>query len=251
MWSVWQTWGKARSCQSARRLERHQPFTASRLPGTTIGMVSTRVTLPNGDKTVLVDTPGLIHGDRVIHKLCGSCLKTATPQQPIRPKIYQLDAGQSVWLGGFARFDFVSGPHQPVVFYVSNDLVMHRTKLGEAAAFGEQHADDIEAPCPECRQSLGSLLPLSIRSSRQRPMPGRDLSAFWKCPHTDGYIVLSGLGWMVLQGQNIRGTLWVPEDVRVTMRPRLVGHLRGGRACNRAPLTHSGCPKVTTSIELL
>ena len=54
-------------------LERHQPFTASRVPGYHHWHGSTRVTLPNGDKTVLVDTPGLIHGDRVIDKLCGTC----------------------------------------------------------------------------------------------------------------------------------------------------------------------------------
>jgi 30S ribosome assembly GTPase len=211
-------------------LERHQPFTASRVPGTTIGMVSTRVTLPNGNKTVLVDTPGLMHGDRVIDKLCGTCLKMATPQQPIRPKIYQLDAGQSVWMGGFARFDFVSGPHQAVVFYVSNDLVLHRTKLEKAAAFGEQHADDIlKAPCPECRQSLGSLCPISIRSSRLKAVSG-EAARVLEVPIHGCDIVLSGLGWLVLQGQNIRGTMWVPEDVRVTTRPRLVGHLsRGAR----------------------
>jgi 30S ribosome assembly GTPase len=211
-----------------RSQKQDERFTASRVPGTTIGMVAVRMELDTGKPMVLVDTPGLIHGDRLIDHLCGQCLKAVLPQSAIRPRIYQLDPGQTLWLGGFARFDFVSGPHQPVVCYVSNDLVVHRTKLERAEAIGTEHADDIlKAPCPSCRRALGEKTSYRIRGVRQRPLAaeaGPELAI----PLTGCDIVLSGLGWITLQGHNIRGHLYAPHQVKVTVRPRLVGGISRG-----------------------
>lgn len=205
-----------------------EPFTASRVPGTTLGVVSARVTLSDGRDMVLVDTPGLIHGDRIIDCLCGDCLKVATPQSAIRPRVYQLDAGQTLWLGGFARFDFISGPHQPVVCYVSNQLVIHRTKWERAEAIYEEHSDDIlQAPCGECRRELGPFSTYEFKGVRQKPLAGQEARVL-DVPITGCDIVLSGLGWITLQGQHIRGELMVPKNIRVTVRPRLIGQLSRG-----------------------
>jgi ribosome biogenesis GTPase YqeH len=211
-----------------RKQKLDEQFTASRVPGTTIGMNAVQMELDGGKRMVLVDTPGLIHGDRLIDHLCGQCLKAVLPQSAIHPRIYQLDPGQTLWLGGFARFDFVSGPHQPIVCYVSNDLVVHRTKLERAEVIGSEHADDIlKAPCPNCRDALGDKTLYRIRGERQRPQPS-ETGPEVVVPLTGCDIVLSGLGWITLQGHNIRGYLHAPRQVKVTVRPRLVGGISRG-----------------------
>ncbi|GMA52117.1 GTP-binding protein [Alicyclobacillus contaminans] len=213
-----------------RRLQQDAQFTASRVPGTTIGMVSTRLTTEHGRVKVVSDTPGLLNGDRVIDKLCGDCLKQTIPQDPLRQRVYQLDPGQTLWLGGFARFDFLSGPHQPVVVHVSNRLVVHRTKVERAEAIYAEHSDDIlKVPCPECRRSLGKLVPWTLRAVRQKPLHGETDRAI-EIPAAGCDVVLSGLGWISLQGHNIRAVLYAPPGVRVSQRPRLLGQLsRAGR----------------------
>lgn len=207
-----------------------EPFTASRIPGTTLGLVKASVTSDSGRQVNFVDTPGLIHGKRVIDVLCPDCLKVAIPSNRLRPVAFQLDPGQTLWLGGFARFDFEEGAHQPVVCYVSNSLVVHRTKLENAERIGELHADDIlKTPCPTCRQVLGTLRHRPVAAGRYKSEFPSAKQAFL-CGANGSDLVLSGLGWITLKGADLRGHLWVSPDVQVTVRPRLIGEVsRFGR----------------------
>ena len=57
------------------------------------------------------------------------------PNKEIKPKSYQLNAGQTLFFGGVARFDFIQGERSSFIAYVANDVVLHRTKLEKADAF--------------------------------------------------------------------------------------------------------------------
>ena len=71
------------------------------------------------------------------HYLSPKELRLASPQKEIKPKVYQLNEGQTLFLGALARFDYVSGEKQGVVVYLDNNLMIHRTKTENASAFYE------------------------------------------------------------------------------------------------------------------
>ncbi|MCL6631054.1 MAG: ribosome biogenesis GTPase YqeH [Alicyclobacillus herbarius] len=199
-------------------------FTVSRVPGTTLGLVGTEYETPSGRTVQLFDTPGLIRGRRAIDLLCADCLKVAVPEQRLRPRIYQLNPGQSLWIGNFARFDLVEGEYQPIVCYVSNRLTVHRTKLERAEAFGKNHADDIlRVPCPACRARLGELRRVAIEGPvRQMPQAGAAQIHFGR---KGADITLAGIGWLSLFGRRMRGNLWLSNPLAYAVRPRLLGDL--------------------------
>ncbi|MHB1629124.1 MAG: GTPase, partial [Bacilli bacterium] len=103
-------------------------FMTSHFPGTTLGAVAVKLT---GGMTV-VDTPGLLGVHRLQDRVCAASLKDIIPEQRLRPRMYQLRQGQTLFLSGLARVDFVRGPGQPFVVYVANQLRVHRTKLVQA-----------------------------------------------------------------------------------------------------------------------
>lgn len=202
-------------------------FTVSRLPGTTLGLSGFKADV-SGTPITFIDTPGLLHGDRVIDLLCGDCLKLALPAKRLRPRIFQLNPQQTLWLGGIARFDFKSGVRQPVVCYVSNDLPIHRTKLERADEIFQQHANDIlKVPCESCRARLADFHRYGI----QAPTPqGRRQSYTLYVPRRGGDIVIPGLGWITLFGEPLQGELLAPRQIEVSLRRRLVGDVSRSRA---------------------
>lgn len=201
-----------------------RPFTVSRVPGTTLGLTGVVLETGSGHSVQLIDTPGLIHGYRVTDHLCGDCLKATVPQTRLRPRVYQLNPGQSLWIGGYARIDFVQGSHQPIVCYVSNELVVHRTKLERADIIGREHADDIlKVPCAKCRTALGEFTMYRL-SAGQTAGAGKRTNEL-KIGPRGADVVLAGLGWISLFGQPYHGTLLLPRVIDVTLRPRLIGGL--------------------------
>ncbi|MCL6594133.1 MAG: 50S ribosome-binding GTPase, partial [Alicyclobacillus sp.] len=207
-----------------QRWTERAPLTESKVPGTTLGTVELDVSLPGGRRLTVIDTPGLVRLRRAVDVLCPRCLKAAVPDDPLRPRVYQLDPEQSLWLGGFARLDFVAGEHQPVVVYVSNRLVVHRTKLYRAEVIGRERADAVlRVPCEECRARLGELRPQTVGAGRYRGT--RHAGPVWSVGGKGADLVLAGLGWVTLQGKDFSGRLWTPPTVEVAVRPRLLGQL--------------------------
>lgn len=205
------------------QLGAEQRFTASRVPGTTIGLVAAKVRVEGGEELSVVDTPGLIHGTRVTDRLCPHCLKVAVPSHRLRPRVFQLNCEQSLWLGGFVRFDFAQGPRQSVVCYVSNDLVVHRTKLERAEYIRDAHADDIlQVPCSECRSQFEDYQMFSVVSKRFEREASKSTKIL-SVPRAGCDVVLPGLGWISLFGSDFSGQISVPKGITPSIRRRLIG----------------------------
>lgn len=58
-------------------------------------------------------------------------------QKEIKQRVYQLNEGQTLFFGGLARIDYISGGKRPLVCYFSNDLNIHRTKQKRLMNYGE------------------------------------------------------------------------------------------------------------------
>ena len=179
-------------------------ITTSRFPGTTLD----KIEIPLDDGSYIFDTPGIIHRHQMAHYLGDKNLKYISPKKEIKPKTYQLNPEQTLFLAGLGRFDFISGDKQGFTAYFDNNLKLHRTKLAGADAFYDKH--------------VGSLL---------TPPTDKELAEFPKLVRHEFTIkdkmdvVYSGLGWIRIkasQANPVKIAAWAPEGVAVVLRKALI-----------------------------
>ena len=177
-------------------------ITTSHFPGTTLDIIQ----IPLDDGKSLIDTPGIINHHQMAHFVDKRDLKTITPKKEIKPKIYQLNEGQTLFFGGLARFDYLSGGRRSFTCYLSNELNIHRTKLENANELYKIHVGEMLTPPRE--EQLGEF-PELVRHEFTI-----------KEPKTD--IVFSGLGWMTVNEAGAKVAAYVPKGVQVMLRKSLI-----------------------------
>lgn len=179
-------------------------ITTSRFPGTTLD----KIEIPLDDGSYIFDTPGIIHRHQMAHYLTAKNLKYISPKKEIKPKTYQLNPRQTLFLGGLGRFDFVSGQKQGFTAYFDNNLDLHRTKLDGADAFYDKHVGSLLTP-PSEKEKLD--FPKLVRHE------------FTIKDKMD--IVFSGLGWVRVNADDANPVVvaaWAPEGVSVMIRKALI-----------------------------
>ncbi|MFA9468162.1 ribosome biogenesis GTPase YqeH [Streptococcus sp. E24BD] len=175
-------------------------ITTSRFPGTTLD----KIEIPLDDGSYIYDTPGIIHRHQMAHYLSDKALKLVTPKKEIKPKTYQLNPGQTLFLGGLARFDYLSGEKQGFTAYLDNNLQLHRTKLAGADAFYDKHVGGLLTP------------PASKGAAEFPKLVKHDFTITEKSD-----IVFSGLGWIRV-GSAGKVSAWAPEGVAVLKRKAII-----------------------------
>lgn len=197
-----------------------QAFTVSPYPGTTLGGFTLKL---GGSGVILADTPGLLGRFRLQDRVCSDSLKAIVAQERVKPRVYQLESEQTLFIGGLARLDFLAGPDQPFVVYAANQLTVHRTKLAHADdLYQRQLGAILSPPCAKCDDSLKSLRPKNMSFKDGKPVD----------------VVIAGLGWIRLSGKVVKLHVHVPEGVEISVRPALGAGRRGtgsGRTRTHAP----------------
>lgn len=177
-------------------------ITTSQFPGTTLDMID--IPLDNGAS--LFDTPGIINRHQMAHFIDKKELKVISPKKEIKPKIFQLNEGQTLFFGGLARFDYVKGGRNSFTCYVSNDLYIHRTKLENADNVYKEHLGDLlQPPGKDFVESFPELVAHEFTIKEEK---------------TD--IVFSGLGWVTINEPGIKVVAHVPKGVGVMVRKSLI-----------------------------
>jgi len=177
-------------------------ITTSYFPGTTLGFIE----IPLDEQTALIDTPGLVNSEQMAHYVSKEDLKIITPKAEIKPRVYQLNSEQTLFLGGLCRFDFEKGNRQSFVCYFANGLPIHRTKLSKADALYNEHLGKLLSPPDDDTMKI---LP-EMTTHTFKITEGR----------TD--IVFFGLGWISAIEGNATVTVHIPKHVRVTLRKSLI-----------------------------
>jgi len=174
-------------------------ITTSNIPGTTLDMID----VPLDDGSNLFDTPGIINHHQMAHFLNKDELKVITPRKEVKPKVFQLKQEQTLFFGGLSRVDFVSGEPQSFVVYLSNELTIHRTKTEKADTLYEQHLGEMLSP-PNAESSF----PVLTKKE-------------WKLPSGKTDLVISGLGWVTINGTGCIVRTYAPKGVHVSTRPSI------------------------------
>lgn len=177
-------------------------ITTSQFPGTTLDLID--IPLDNGAS--LYDTPGIINHHQMAHFVDKRDLKMISPKKEIKPKVFQLNEGQTLFFGGLARFDYVSGGRRSITTYVSNDLYIHRTKLENADSLYKEHVGELlQPPRQEDVESFPEFTKQEFTIKEAK---------------TD--IVFSGLGWVTINEPGAKVVAHVPKGVGIMIRKSLI-----------------------------
>lgn len=177
-------------------------ITTSHFPGTTLDMIG----IPLDDERSLFDTPGIINHHQLAHHLHTEDLKAIMPKKEIKPRVFQLNPEQALFIGGLARFDFISGKRSSFTVHAANSLNIHRTKLDNADDLYAQHLGGMLAPpSADYKEDFPELVRHEFRIKEGK---------------TD--IVFSGLGWITVQHDDVTVAAHAPKGVEVIVRPSLI-----------------------------
>ena len=178
--------------------ERENLITTSCHSGTTLDFIPISL----GDGTFLFDTPGIMRAVSYINWLEVKELKMVVPLESIRPRSYQLNAQQTLFIAGLARIDFIEGDRQTFLCFLSNRLYIHRSKLENSDQFQEMH--------------YGTLL--SPPTSRDRLPPFQKKQIMLHKENDKQDILLPGLGWITCSKADALIELSVPKGIELVLR---------------------------------
>lgn len=173
-------------------------ITTSKFPGTTLDEI--KIPLDNGH--YLIDTPGILSKKQLASHLSGKELEVVEPKKPLKPATYQLLPGQTIFLAGLGRFDYVDGPSAGFTIYVARDLYLHRTKTENADEFYKKHKDDLLLP-PSKADDLGPLKGQTFR------------------PHQKSDILFGGVGFITVP-KDVVVKAYTPDGIGLGIRRALI-----------------------------
>ncbi|NHN30985.1 ribosome biogenesis GTPase YqeH [Paenibacillus agricola] len=179
-------------------------LTTSQYPGTTLDLVK----IPMDDGTFIIDTPGIVYPHRLTELVSKQDLVTLMPDKGVKPRVFQLNAQQTLFFGSFARFDFIQGERQSFTFYVSNALPAHRTKLENADhLYAEHKGVMLTPPTLEALELMPKLTKYPVRIPKGKMY---DVS-------------ISGLGWVKVNSDSGADlAIHVPKGVKVAVRESMI-----------------------------
>ncbi|MDI9230293.1 ribosome biogenesis GTPase YqeH [Staphylococcus caprae] len=171
--------------------------TTSRFPGTTLDMID----IPLDETTFMYDTPGIIQEHQMTHYVSEKELKTIMPKKEIKQRVYQLNEGQTLFFGGLARIDYVSGGKRPLICFFSNDLNIHRTKTEKANELWKSQLGSVLTPPHNAENfDLNNVKAVRLETGKAK----RD-------------VMISGLGFITID-EGAKVIVRVPKNVDVILR---------------------------------
>ena len=193
--------GKSSIINSFLRIYKNETKTfisTSPYPGTTLDVIK----VPLDDKTYFYDTPGILIENSIFAHVDKNAMKYIFPRREVNPRTFQINADQSIFIGGLARFDFTEGKKGSFTFFASNEVDLHRTKIDKAD------------------QTFVSLInSKSIKPISNTVKGNEDLDKVeFILPETPVDITISGLCWIKCIAPNAKVTVHVPHGVIVNMR---------------------------------
>ncbi len=175
-------------------------ITTSNQPGTTLDMIY----IPLTKETGIIDTPGIIRRSQMAHYVDRDSYKAVMPTKTLKPMVFQLNPGQTIFLGGLGRIDYKEGPRMAMTIYVSRELYIHRTKLEKADDFYTKHVGQLLTP------------PVEADAETFPPLKKQNFKL-----NEDQDIAMSGLGWMTVN-QTVNLDVWVPAGIQLSKRQSII-----------------------------
>ncbi len=158
------------------------------------------IKIPLDQNDYIIDTPGIVNTGSFGAYLDYESVRVLTPHSYLKPRTYQLNNDQTIFLGGLVRIDFIEGEKISSSFYVSNDLYLHRTK--------SVNADNVYE-----KNKLSLLKPPLTEKELNMLNPNKELIFENNSEVKDLFI--SGVGFVHISGENVKIKVSVFEEINV------------------------------------
>lgn len=112
----------------AKYLDGKNFITTSEQYHTTVDIIK----IPLDRNSYIIDTPGIINKKSFGSYLSFESMKELIPTTYLKPKTFQLNNDQTIFIGGLCRLEFLEGENISASFYTNKDLYLHRTKTIKA-----------------------------------------------------------------------------------------------------------------------
>ncbi len=97
-------------------------LTTSNMPETTLAKINLEI----NSKLTLIDTPGIVEYQNIIHTLGSKYYKVLNIKKEIKPKTYQINKNTSLLIGDFLRIDYLEGDKNSLTLYIPNSVNVKR-----------------------------------------------------------------------------------------------------------------------------
>ncbi|XP_038070538.1 nitric oxide-associated protein 1-like [Patiria miniata] len=181
------------------------------------------------------DTPGMIHDQQILTKLTSEELKLVVPKTVILPRTVVLKPGNTIFLGGMGRLDYLEGRMAAFfTIFASKDLPMKLAKTVEADEYYQNLVNKNRLMVPLCEpermKTFPALQPVEMMVTGQG----------WQCSSAD--VLFSSAGWAAVTAANgveVCLRAYTPGGHGCLLRrPALLPHvvnLRGDRISKKSP----------------
>jgi len=172
--------------------------TTSVVPGTTLSTTAWK--LPDGP--TIWDSPGVHNAYQITSRLSHKELENVIPKHKIKPMVWSLRPGHTIFLGGLGRIDFVGGPPGTYfTVFVSSALYIHVCKTYKADDLYERQVGKLLSPPfdEEVSQPLSTLNYTPIRPLYKATTIKTEGKGYKQATMD---IVISGLGWVSVTGKD-------------------------------------------------
>ncbi len=174
-------------------------ITTSEFPGTTLDLIE----IPLDENCSLYDSPGIINKHQMAHIIDQDDLKVIIPKSELRPTGYQLQDNQTLYFGGIARFDYISGKKNTFMCYFPRHLDIHRCKL--------ENADSLYNRGLTLKPCIKSITNIDQMQTVDITLPNYKVD-----------IVISGLGFITVENSGAKIKVKAPVGVGVFVREALI-----------------------------
>ncbi len=178
-----------------------QSPTVSKFPGTTIGLSNWSILK---GRNTLIDTPGLVSGERMGDLLCPECASKLMPSEKIQQKLWGLKPGKGLIVGGIMGIQHLGNEETVFIGFTSSQNQIHRTDNTKINTLLVENPQWLTAICNKCRPQLNWV------EDTVELKPNQDLA-------------VAGMGWLSLRGNETRAQIMLPNGIRWEIRPALLG----------------------------
>lgn len=173
-------------------------ITTSRFPGTTLDQIE----IPLENDHFLIDTPGIMTQNQLATHLSPKDLELISPKKPLKPATYQLKPGNTLFLGGLGRIDYLKGEPTSFTVYTARGLYIHRTKTENADEFYKKH--------------VGELLTPPNKGEKIAPLKGQEFHTDYKSD-----LLFGGIGFVTVPKGCVVKT-YTPDGIGLGIRRALI-----------------------------
>ena len=176
----------------------NEVISTSPYPGTTLDVIK----VPVEGNTYVYDTPGVLLPNSIYAHVDSKLVKYVMPRKEIKPRVYQLQSGQSLMIENIAKIDFEEGAKANISLYLSNDLNITRSKLENSnRAFANMIANK---QFKHIDRKVKSIDDLSCHE--------------FNLANDVCDVVITGLLWFKVKGQGQKISIYAPKGVEIAVR---------------------------------